>query len=283
MLSVFSAASGVASSKARVAKKQVQRQVNASRASTRDAHLKYRAAKAMRCFANRVELTCQSNAKTTDSNGVTDDDIMTDDEIIDTMEKTWPPTKQRQLQRHINTCRGLGIAGKRNAIAQFCADYVDSWINEVEVCKETLDEKKQKLRQWEECEKRVQEFGFPHGTFDEGDETNFTQLCGSVNKCGGTKHVCTYNAYHPGPHSFESVCGTRKCYKTSACMKTENQDEKEDHEELRNEICEICGHDIINYKKNYCYLACGHLFHRKCVQPWLQDNLECPLCRRNVG
>ena len=144
MLSDFSAASGVAS-KARVAKKQVQRQVNASRASTRDAHLKYRAAKAMRCFANRVELTCQSNAKDDD----TDDDTMTDDEIIDTMEKTWPPTKQRQLQRHINTCRGLGITGKRNAIAQFCADYVDSWINEMEVCKETLDKKKQKLRHYQ--------------------------------------------------------------------------------------------------------------------------------------
>lgn len=46
-------------------------------------------------------------------------------------------------------------------------------------------------------------------------------------------------------------------------------------------FCPIC-QDI---KENNCisrHLSCGHTFHIECIEYWLKDNTNCPICRKNL-
>ena len=43
--------------------------------------------------------------------------------------------------------------------------------------------------------------------------------------------------------------------------------------------CAIClDEDITSIVK----LKCGHLYHKKCIYPWLENNNNCPTCRELV-
>ena len=42
--------------------------------------------------------------------------------------------------------------------------------------------------------------------------------------------------------------------------------------------CTICMDDV----KRRFILPCGHVFHRKCIRKWLDDNHTCPICRQDV-
>ncbi len=42
--------------------------------------------------------------------------------------------------------------------------------------------------------------------------------------------------------------------------------------------CIICREEMTEAKK----LACGHMFHARCLQSWLKRQLSCPTCRTNV-
>jgi hypothetical protein len=45
--------------------------------------------------------------------------------------------------------------------------------------------------------------------------------------------------------------------------------------------CSICMSRLVGDK--LCTLACRHIFHSHCVQPWLQEHQTCPMCRsRNI-
>ena len=47
-------------------------------------------------------------------------------------------------------------------------------------------------------------------------------------------------------------------------------------------VCSIC---LENFKKGECYkkLVCNHVFHKKCIDPWLKkDHSDCPYCRTKV-
>jgi len=46
--------------------------------------------------------------------------------------------------------------------------------------------------------------------------------------------------------------------------------------------CTICQDDADNQGSATLELPCTHTFHRKCVMPWLQENMNCPLCRADV-
>ena len=57
------------------------------------------------------------------------------------------------------------------------------------------------------------------------------------------------------------------------------------HEELLNDKeCAICAseYDCPNSDCEILQLPCLHIFHKDCVQPWLQKNLTCPVCRLTI-
>jgi hypothetical protein len=47
------------------------------------------------------------------------------------------------------------------------------------------------------------------------------------------------------------------------------------------EECTIC-HE--NYKLNEFkrQLDCNHFFHKKCIDKWIKDNMNCPMCRKEI-
>ena len=47
--------------------------------------------------------------------------------------------------------------------------------------------------------------------------------------------------------------------------------------------CSICCESIDFSNEEISVLNCGHLFHQKCVQQWLDTSSTCPDCRRKVG
>jgi hypothetical protein len=51
-------------------------------------------------------------------------------------------------------------------------------------------------------------------------------------------------------------------------------------EKCNDEICCIC---LDNYFKNKIVrkLICEHVFHIGCIEKWLSENSNCPMCRRN--
>ncbi len=52
-------------------------------------------------------------------------------------------------------------------------------------------------------------------------------------------------------------------------------------EEKKMETCNIC---LENFENNNIAreLHCKHYFHQECIDKWLEDKLECPLCRQNL-
>lgn len=49
----------------------------------------------------------------------------------------------------------------------------------------------------------------------------------------------------------------------------------------KKEHCTICC-DNINYSQIVRKLKCGHIFHYKCIDEWLETNTKCPNCRLNL-
>ena len=52
-------------------------------------------------------------------------------------------------------------------------------------------------------------------------------------------------------------------------------------EESSSEICSIC---LDNYKKDDILneLKCGHKYHKTCIDDWIKNNNNCPLCRLSI-
>ena len=46
-------------------------------------------------------------------------------------------------------------------------------------------------------------------------------------------------------------------------------------------ICSIC---LENFKKNEKYIEfeCKHIYHKDCIKEWLQNNKNCPNCRKII-
>ena len=52
------------------------------------------------------------------------------------------------------------------------------------------------------------------------------------------------------------------------------------HGDLLNE-CSICLENF-DVGQKVSELSCNHLFHKECVEQWMQNNHNCPLCRLSV-
>ena len=56
---------------------------------------------------------------------------------------------------------------------------------------------------------------------------------------------------------------------------------------FENDICSICLDEFINdedieNKDEIIGLKCNHMFHKKCVEPWIITKKSCPLCKVEV-
>lgn len=54
----------------------------------------------------------------------------------------------------------------------------------------------------------------------------------------------------------------------------ETEAEKED-------TCPIC-YDTISLRETVRRLKCDHVYHKKCIDPWLRRKFTCPMCRADV-
>lgn len=52
-------------------------------------------------------------------------------------------------------------------------------------------------------------------------------------------------------------------------------------EENQNELCPICL-DMLKGERLCRKLACLHVFHLECIDEWVIENTECPICKQNV-
>jgi len=47
--------------------------------------------------------------------------------------------------------------------------------------------------------------------------------------------------------------------------------------------CVICYNEIdVNDRKGYMLAPCDHIFHRQCLEQWMEVKMECPICRKQL-
>lgn len=47
--------------------------------------------------------------------------------------------------------------------------------------------------------------------------------------------------------------------------------------------CVICHNPIdIADKRQYMIAPCDHIFHKSCLEQWMDVKMECPICRTNL-
>ena len=46
--------------------------------------------------------------------------------------------------------------------------------------------------------------------------------------------------------------------------------------------CAICQDTLTNEQEGRKLNACGHWFHRNCIDTWLEGNVHCPVCRHDI-
>ena len=73
-------------------------------------------------------------------------------------------------------------------------------------------------------------------------------------------------------HQIPGVCTTAKLIHRVDKKKIENH-----------ESCVICMEDLHSTRKQVGRLACGHVFHHRCVDRWLRKSATCPVCRTRVA
>lgn len=57
--------------------------------------------------------------------------------------------------------------------------------------------------------------------------------------------------------------------------------ESNEIDNFENKICSICIECLNNREATIVKMNnCNHYFHEQCIQPWLNQNMNCPLCRK---
>ncbi|KAF7635750.1 RING-type domain-containing protein, partial [Meloidogyne graminicola] len=48
------------------------------------------------------------------------------------------------------------------------------------------------------------------------------------------------------------------------------------------EKCSICLNEFYINEETRKLIPCNHIFHKTCIDEWLNGNSTCPLCRNNI-
>ena len=62
----------------------------------------------------------------------------------------------------------------------------------------------------------------------------------------------------------------------------ENDKDNVNNAELESIFCAICTEPVGKDELVRILLICGHQFHKRCIDPWLERNHLCPTCKRSV-
>ena len=54
-----------------------------------------------------------------------------------------------------------------------------------------------------------------------------------------------------------------------------------DEDSNKNKVCCICLDNFEN-PTSIKVLECNHIFHRNCINSWLKNKTNCPICRKNT-
>ncbi|KZV17845.1 hypothetical protein F511_01654 [Dorcoceras hygrometricum] len=60
-------------------------------------------------------------------------------------------------------------------------------------------------------------------------------------------------------------------------------DTKDGSERSKSFECAVCLNEFQEMEKLRIIPSCGHLFHIDCIDVWLQNNANCPLCRSSIS
>ena len=47
------------------------------------------------------------------------------------------------------------------------------------------------------------------------------------------------------------------------------------------DVCTICLEEF-KFDEELKKLKCGHMYHKECLKPWLENKKRCPICRANI-
>ncbi|KAF4374548.1 hypothetical protein G4B88_004800 [Cannabis sativa] len=65
--------------------------------------------------------------------------------------------------------------------------------------------------------------------------------------------------------------------------KTQLSGENEEQEKQISDHCAVCLSEFNDEEKLRIIPNCNHIFHIDCIDVWLQNNANCPLCRRSIS
>jgi len=82
----------------------------------------------------------------------------------------------------------------------------------------------------------------------------------------GLQHICDSIGYHkPGINNINNVIIT----------KDKNEIEKDDN-------CSICMDSLLEKEEIVSIKLCKHVFCKECLEIWLKENKQCPICKQDL-
>ena len=96
-------------------------------------------------------------------------------------------------------------------------------------------------------------------------------LCSSTFLC--LEHRNSRTQQHPSNQGSNQTNINQEYQPLASIMTVESMDEIQE--------CSICI-SAIQVNDTIIELGCKHIFHHKCLQPWIEEHRSCPLCRENI-